>query len=63
MDYQNWLANIGVTVSTLLLVMTAVLIHYEGLSALNRWLTRIKAAQHRQLVLVRTANPRLQTSQ
>jgi hypothetical protein len=51
MDYQNWLANIGVALSTLLLVMSAVLIHYEGLSALNRWLTHIKTAQHRQLVL------------
>jgi hypothetical protein len=50
-EYQNWLANLCVALSTLLLVMATVLIHYEGLSTLNRWLYQVKTSQHRRLVL------------
>lgn len=49
--YQHWDANVMVAFATGLAVCAAVLVHYEGLSLLSRWLTRLHASKRRRKVL------------
>ena len=49
--YQHWDANAIVVLATGLAVCAAVLLHYEGLNLLSRWLTRRHASQRRRRVL------------
>jgi hypothetical protein len=36
--YDDWLANMAVTIATVAVVALVVLVQYEGLVALSRWL-------------------------
>lgn len=47
--YENWPANTAVAISTLMAVITAVLVHYEGLVILSR---RLQHQHGRQRVKV-----------
>lgn len=47
LDYANMMINISMVLTTVLLVIAVVLIHYEGLSLLNRRLSKADATAHR----------------
>ncbi|MDR3387604.1 MAG: ion channel [Rudaea sp.] len=48
--YDNWGANFVVVAVTAMVVCVCVLLHYEALSFLSRWLARL-GGQHRRRVL------------
>lgn len=49
--YQHWDANMIVVLATVLAVGVVVLVHYEGLSLLSRWLARRHFSHRRRKVL------------
>ena len=49
--YQHWDANAIVVIATVLAVGVVVLVHYEGLNLLSRWLARRHMSQRRRKVL------------
>lgn len=49
--YQHWDANAIVVIATALAVGAVVLVHYEGLSLLSRWLVARHESQRRRKVL------------
>ena len=49
--YQHWDANAIVVIATALAVGAVVLVHYEGLSLLSRWLVHRHESQRRRKVL------------
>lgn len=49
--YAQWDANVVVVAATLAAVAAAVLLHYEGLSLLSRWLGSRHESQRRRKVL------------
>lgn len=49
--YQHWDANAIVVIATALAVGAVVLVHYEGLSLLSRWLAHRHESQRRRKVL------------
>ena len=49
--YQHWEANAIVVMATMLAVGAVVLVHYEGLSLLSRWLAHRHESQRRRRVL------------
>lgn len=49
--YPHWGANVAVVVATVASVGAAVLLHYEGLALLLRWLSQLHASQRRRKVL------------
>ncbi len=49
--YQHWDANVVVVLATALAVVAVVLVHYEGLNLLSRWLTHRHESQRRRKVL------------
>ena len=49
--YQHWDANAIVVVATALAVGVVVLVHYEGLSLMSRWLAGRHESQRRRKVL------------
>ena len=50
-SYQHWDANLIVVLATLVAVGLAVLVHYEGLSLVSRWLGRHHGPHSRRKVL------------
>jgi hypothetical protein len=49
--YQDWVANLLVVFATAAAVSAAVLLHYEGLTLLSRWLAGLHEHQSRRKVL------------
>ncbi len=49
--YQNWGANLAVVLATVAAVITAVLVHYEGLVALSGRLVRRQRQRRRKVVV------------
>ena len=49
--YQHWDANAVVVIATFLAVGAVVLVHYEGLNLLSRWLVARHVSQRRRKVL------------
>jgi hypothetical protein len=49
--YQHWDANTLVVVATAIAVGVAVLVHYEGLALLSRWLSQRHESHRRRKVL------------
>lgn len=49
--YQHWDANAIVVIATVLAVGVVVLVHYEGLNMLSRWLARRHMSHRRRKVL------------
>ena len=49
--YGHWDANLLVIVATVLSVAASVLLHYEGLNLLSRWLGRRNGSHRRRRVL------------
>lgn len=49
--YQHWASNTAVVLATALAVGAVVLVHYEGLNGLSRWLASRHVAQRRRRVL------------
>ena len=49
--YQHWDANAIVVIATALAVGAVVLVHYEGLSLLSRWLAQRRESHRRRTVL------------
>lgn len=49
--YQHWDANAAVVLATVLAVCAVVLVHYEGLNLLSRWLMRLHGSKRRRKVL------------
>lgn len=49
--YGNWAANLVVVAATLGAVFACVLVHYEGLTLLSRWMARTHEQPMRRRVL------------
>ena len=49
--YEHWDANAVVVIATVLAVGAVVLVHYEGLNLLSRWLVARHESQRRRKVL------------
>jgi hypothetical protein len=49
--YENWAANLTVVATTLVAVVVAVLVHYEGLVLVSRWIVRAGERPARRRVL------------
>jgi hypothetical protein len=49
--YDDWLANMAVTIATVAVVALVVLVQYEGLVALSRWLAHAAERPARRKVL------------
>jgi hypothetical protein len=46
----HWSVNIGVVIATLVTVCLCVLLHYDVLNLLSRWLVRLKSSHRRRVV-------------
>ena len=49
--YENWLANLAVVAVSMAAVVAAVLVHYEGLVLLSRWVAKSDGRPARRRVL------------
>ena len=49
--YEDWTANLLVVLATVIAVSAAVLVHYEGLNLLSRWLAGRREQHPRRKVL------------
>ncbi len=49
--YQHWDANVLVVLASAMAVCAVVLVHYEGLSLLSKWLVRLHESKRRRKVL------------